>query len=184
MNRSQALIEFSANPMLLIDENYTTKYANPAFVIWSGMKQSDLAGKSIFDIIKIPHQQEHVESQWMYAEPVLTSGKPWSAEVELMHPDERTITSNMDIYPILNARGEMAECIVQFNDSTERNELARRIVETQKDYRDIVESSLDGIMIIQKREIGLCQSVGCPPVRLCKIGRYAKIESFRYNCPF
>jgi PAS domain S-box-containing protein len=153
INRSQALIEYSANPMLLIDRNYIVKYANPAFNLWCGMKQSLLIGTSLFDIMKISQQQGNVKSQWMYAEPVLTSGKSWTARVELESSDKHIIISEMVLSPILNARKELLECYAQFIDSTERKEIKEKIIEPRKEYRDIVESSLDGIMIIQEGKL-------------------------------
>jgi PAS domain S-box-containing protein len=149
VGRSQALLECSTNPVLLTGSNGVTRYANPAFVLWSGMKQSLLVGRNLFDIMKISHQQERAENQWMSAEPVLTSGKPWSVEVEFAGSDGQTIVSGMVLSPILDARGKLMECIAQYNDPTERKELTRKVVETQQEYRSIVESSLDGIMIIQ-----------------------------------
>jgi PAS domain S-box-containing protein len=153
INRSQALIEYSANPMLLIDRNYIVKYANPAFNLWSGMKEPLLVGTSLFDIMKISQQQGNVKSQWMYAEPVLASGKSWSARVELESSDERSIISEMVLSPILNARKELLECYAQFIDSKEQKEIKEKIIEPRKEYRDIVESSLDGIMIIQEGKL-------------------------------
>jgi PAS domain S-box-containing protein len=125
------------------------KYANPAFVLWSGTKQSLLIGRNLFDLMKISHQQERAENLWMSAKTILTSGKPWTAEVEFARSDGQTTVSGMFLFPILGVRGKLMECIAQFNDPTERKESTRRLVETQQEYRSIVESSLDGIMIIQ-----------------------------------
>ncbi len=149
MSRSRALIDNSTIPLLLTDKKGIAMYANPAFILWSGMKQLSLIGRNLFNIIKISHQQGCTEDQWKLAELVLASGESWSAEVELARSDGRTISSGMVLSPILDAGGELVECIAQYNDSTERKELTRRIVETQQEYRSIVESSLDGIMIIQ-----------------------------------
>jgi PAS domain S-box-containing protein len=153
MNRSQALIENSTNPMLVIDKNGTAKYANPAFVLWCGMNQSLLVEKNLFDMMKIYHQQERTENQWKLAELVLASGDSWSSEVEFTRSDGRTIVSSMILSPILDASGKLMECIAQYNDPAERKEMTRGIVETQQEYRSIVESSLDGIMIIQEGKL-------------------------------
>ena len=149
VSRFQALLECSTNPVLLTDSNGVTRYANPAFVLWSGMKQSSLVGRNLFDLMKISRQQEQAENLWMSAKPILTSGKPWTAEVEFARSDGQTTVSGMFLSPILGARGRLMECIAQYNDPIDRKELTRRIVETQQEYRSIVESSLDGIMIIQ-----------------------------------
>ena len=148
-SRFRALLECSTNPVLHTDSNGVTIDANPAFVLWSGMNQSLLVGKNLFDLMKISRQQERVENLWMSAKPILTSGKSWFVEVEFTRSDGQTTVSGMVLSPIFDARGKLMECIAQYNDPAERKELTRRIVETQQEYRSIVESSLDGIMIIQ-----------------------------------
>ena len=149
VSRSQVLLNCSTNPVLLTDCNGVTRYANPACVLWSGMKQSLLVGRNLFDLMKISHQQEQAENLWMSAKPILTSGKPWIAEVELIHSDGRTVVSGMVLSPVLDRQGKLVECIAQYSDLAERKELTRRTIETQQEYRSIVESSLDGIIIIQ-----------------------------------
>jgi PAS domain S-box-containing protein len=151
--RFSVLLECSMNPILLTDNHGVTSYANPAFVAWSGMKQSALIGQNLFDLMKISHPHESTENLWTVAKPILESEKPWIGEVEFVRSDGRIAVSNMVLSPVLNVRGKLTECIALQNDLTERKEYSRKIVETQQQYRSIVESSLDGIMIIQDRKL-------------------------------
>jgi PAS domain S-box-containing protein len=149
VSRFRALLECSTNPILLTDSNGVVRHVNSAFVLWSGMKQSLLIGKNLSDLVKISNQQEYIKDIWISAQPVLASGKSMSVEVEFLRSNEKPIVSEIFFSPILNARGKLMECIAQYNNSPEQKELTRRTTEAQHEYRSIVESSLDAIMIIQ-----------------------------------
>jgi PAS domain S-box-containing protein len=151
--RFQTLLESLTSPALLTDCNGIIYYANPAFVLWSGMRQALILGKNLFHFIRIIHLQESVKNLWVSAHTTLVSGKQWTAEVEFISTDGRTIVSGIMLSPVLDLQGNLTECIALYNDLTARKEFNRRIVETQQGYRSIVESSLDGIMIIQDRKL-------------------------------
>jgi PAS domain S-box-containing protein len=129
------------------------RYANPAFLSWSGMSLTSLIGQNIFDLIKSSNKEELTKNIWILAKPILASGKDWIGEVKYSRSDGRVVFSSMILSPVLNTQGKLAECIAMHNDLTERKEFARKIIETQKQYRNIVESSLDGIMVIQNGQL-------------------------------
>lgn len=143
------LLESSTTPILLIDRNGIVKYASPSFVAWTGMKPVDIVDMRLFDLVKYSEGSRQNENIWMIASEVLSSGKAWDVEVHVQRADGRKALSGMILSPVLDAHGNMIECIALHNDLTERREYTRKIVETQQQYRSIVESSLDGIMIIQ-----------------------------------
>ncbi len=149
LRRFGILLEHSTNPVQVADNNGITRYVNPTFEQWSGMSRSSLVGQHIFNLIKISRQDERRESLWMTVKEALVTGTSWVGEVECTRSDGQVAVSEMVLSPVLNARGKLMECIALHTDLTERKEFARRIVETQRQYRSIVESSLDGIMIIQ-----------------------------------
>ncbi|MBN1396962.1 MAG: PAS domain S-box protein [Bacteroidetes bacterium] len=152
-SRSTALIEASINPTLLTDKRGTVKHANPAFIRWSGREMSSFAGRNLFELTNTLDRQEQAKNQWKLVEQTIAENESWSGEVELECPGERTIISSLVLTPILDKNGNISECIAQYKDSTEKRELTRKIVETQEEYRGIVESSLDGIMIIQEGKL-------------------------------
>jgi PAS domain S-box-containing protein len=147
--RCQVLLECSRTPISLIDSNGILRYVNPAFLLWSGMKLPQLMRKNLFDVLKIPQREERNGNFWVSIKSLLLSGKSWMSEVEFRRPDGQLVVSEMTLFPVRDVNGKLTECIVQYNDLTERNEISRKIYETQQQYRSIVESSLDGIMIIQ-----------------------------------
>lgn len=81
--------------------------------------------------------------------PTLKAGKAWSGDVEISRKQEGRIFTLLIISPVLDASGHLVECISIHHDVTERRELARKFEESQEKYQNIVESSLDGIVIVQ-----------------------------------
>ena len=149
LKRFHALFEYSTSPVQVTDSGGVIRYANPAFIQWSGMSSNSFVGRNLFDVMKISNQEKYTEGPWMSAKPTLASGKTWFGEVEFTSLDGRTAVSRMVLSPVLDTHGKLIECIALHNDLTERKEYEKRILETQRQYRSIVESSLDGIMIIQ-----------------------------------
>jgi PAS domain S-box-containing protein len=89
----------------------------------------------------------------MLAKPALISGKAWVGEVEFIRPDGKSAFSGIILSPVLDNWGRFTECIALHNNQTELKEFARKIIETQRWYENIVESSLDGIVIFQDKKI-------------------------------
>jgi PAS domain S-box-containing protein len=141
------------NPIQVMDCDGVTRYANPAFLKWSGMDDSSVIGQNLFNRMNISNQERHSVNLWELAKPDLNGGKPWSVEVEFIRSDGRKVSSNLILSPVLNATGKLTECIALHSDLMERREFERKIFETQRQYQSIVESSLDGIMVIQEGQI-------------------------------
>lgn len=146
--RFQVLLEHSTNPALITDNNGLVRYANPAFINWIGVESSSLLTQNLFNRMKTIKAGGHGDVLWTLARPVLVTGKAWNGEVELQRVDGRVIISNLILSPVIDDRGKFTECIALHSDLTEQKQFARKIIETQQQYRNIVESSLDGIIVL------------------------------------
>lgn len=149
LKRFRALFENSSNPVLVADDQGLAQYANPAFVKWSGLEKAAVAGQNLFCRMRMVDEPERSEDLWALAKPALASGKEWTGEVKLQRPDGRTVVSELILSPVIDSRGRFSECMALHSDLTERKEFTRKILETQRQYRNIVESSLDGIAVVQ-----------------------------------
>ena len=150
LKRYHTLLEHSMNPVHVTNGSGVTQYVNPAFLQWSGRDRSSLIGRNLFDMMNIVGGEKQTESLWALIIPVLSTGKAWSEDVEWMRPDGQLVVSHLLISPVQKSRGLISECIAFHADLTERKEFTRKIVETQRQYRSIVESSLDGIVVVQE----------------------------------
>ncbi|MGD0037735.1 MAG: PAS domain S-box protein, partial [Bacteroidota bacterium] len=153
LKRFNAVLNSSSNPIHITDGNGVTRYANPAFLQWSGMNQSSVIGQNLFDLMKITTYTGSKENVWSLAKLDLLSDKIWKGEVEFARADGQLAIADLILSPVLNSNGKLLECIALHKDLVERKELTRKMVETQRQYRSIVESSLDGIMIVQNERL-------------------------------
>ncbi len=153
LKRFNKLLECSSNPIYVTDNVGVTRYVNPLFLQWTGMNQSSIIGQNLFDLMKMTAQTGSKESVWSSAKKNLNFGKVWTGEVEFARADGQIAISELILSPLLDSDGKLSECIAIFNDLAERKEFNRKILETQRQYRSIVESSLDGIMIVQNERL-------------------------------
>ena len=153
LEQFNAVLKSFSNPIHVTDGSGVTRYANPAFLNWSGLNQSSVIGQNLFDLMKITAHTGNKESVWSSAKLVLLSGKEWKGEVEFTKTDGQMAVADLILSPILDASGKLLECVALHKDLAERKEFTRKMLETQRQYRSIVESSLDGIMVVQNERL-------------------------------
>ena len=153
LRKFYAFIEHSADPLQLTDSKGITKYVNQAFINWSGRQKDSIVGQYAFDYIENSLSRVDVKAIWELAIPFLSNGKAWIGEIDFEDSFGHRKYSNVIISPVMDANGQLEECIIMYNDQTELKEYARKIVETQRRYESIVESSLDSIVVSQNNNI-------------------------------
>lgn len=151
--RYEAFLDASLNPIEALDVNGKILYGNPAFERWMGIASSDLLGRSIFEGVRVQGHAEEHEELWRRISEMLRSGHAWSGEVELVGNNGEASYTLLIISPVLGRDGRLQEAIGIHHDVTERRELARKFEESQEKYQNIVESTLDGIMIVQGEKL-------------------------------
>jgi PAS domain S-box-containing protein len=153
LKQFDSLLESSSIPIHVTDDSGVTRFVNTAFLHWSGMNQSSVIGKNLFDRVKITTPAGSKESVWSSAKMTLFSGKVWKGEVEFARADGQIAIADLVLSPIFDSNGKLSECVALHRDLAERKEFSRKMIETQRQYRSIVESSLDGIMIVQDERL-------------------------------
>jgi len=153
LKRFNTLLQYSSNPVHVTDNHGITRSANHAFLLWSGLNQSSVIGRNLFDLMKITTSTGSKESVWFSAELNLLSGKVWTGEVEFTRADGQLVIAELILSPVLDTNGMLSECIALVNDHAGQKELTRNMDEPQSQYRSIVESSLDGIMVVQNERL-------------------------------
>ncbi|MCX6135152.1 MAG: PAS domain S-box protein [Ignavibacteriales bacterium] len=151
--RYETLLDASLNPIEVVNLHGKILYVNPASERWRGMASADLLGHSIFDAVQVPRHSQEKAELWLRIAEVLKSGHAWSGEVELPRSRGEVSYMLLILSPVLSADGRLIEAIGIYHDVTERRELARKFEESQEKYQNIVESSLDGIVIVQEGKL-------------------------------
>ena len=147
--RYETLLEYSMNPIQVVDKSGVTRYVNPAFERWFGAPMGELIGRPSFENVKPLHQDTAQGSFWAMVSETVSLGQAWSGEVEIEKQGGERVYTMLIISPVVDEAGKLLECISIHHDITESRELARKFEESQEKYQNIVESSLDGIVIIQ-----------------------------------
>ncbi len=147
--RFRTLLDYSINPIQVVSSRGRVLYANPAYERWSGLSRAELIDQPAYAGVKLLNQSNGNGDFWEMVSPILKAGKAWSGDVEIEKKPLGRIFTLLIISPVLDASGQLIECISIHHDVTERRELARKFEESQEKYQDIVESSLDGIVIVQ-----------------------------------
>jgi PAS domain S-box-containing protein len=152
--RYETLLEQSINPIQLVDPEGRTRYVNPAYERWAGSQMSALLGQSPFQRVKaLDGSCPSGTDFWNCIVDTLKRGQAWSGEVEFQREEEKVAYAWLMISPVVGAGGGLLECVGMYHDVTERRELARKFEESQEKYQSIVESSLDGIVVIQEGKL-------------------------------
>ncbi len=152
--RYETLLDQSINPIQLVDPEGRTRYVNPAYERWAGSQMSALLGQSPFQRVKaLAGSCPSGTDFWNCIVDTLKRGQAWSGEVEFQREEGKVAYAWLMISPVVGAGGSLLECVGMYHDVTERRELARKFEESQEKYQSIVESSLDGIVVIQEGEL-------------------------------
>ncbi len=147
--RYETLLDSSLNPIEVVDTEGKVLYANPAFERWSASSSENLVGSFVFQGFKVINHPEDTRDSWNQIRSELISGRAWTGEVQMTRPDGEINFTLLIVSPVVDAHGNVTEAIGIHHDVTERRELARKYAESQEKYQNIVESSLDGIVIVQ-----------------------------------
>jgi PAS domain S-box-containing protein len=157
--RYETLLEQSINQIQVVDHNGRTQYVNPAYERWMGPHMNDLLGQPAFQRVKALHGDCATGKDfWDCIVETLKLGQAWSGEVEFQREEGEKAYAWLIISPVVGAGGELLECISIYHDVTERRELARKFEESEEKYQNIVESSLDGIVVIQDGKLAFVNS--------------------------
>jgi PAS domain S-box-containing protein len=147
--RYETLLDSSLNPIEVLDIDGSVLYVNPAFERWSGTTAGQLVGSFVFrDFKAINHPEDPLEL-WNHIRTELLAGRAWNNEVQTTRSGGGANFSLLIVSPVVDGNGHVIEAIGIHHDVTERRELARKFAESQEKYQNIVESSLDGIVVVQ-----------------------------------
>jgi PAS domain S-box-containing protein len=151
--RYETLLDSSLNPIEVMDTEGHVLYANPAFERWSASSSRSLEGSSVFEGVKVVNHPEDPRELWLQVRRELDSGRAWTGEVQMTRSGGEVNFALLIISPVLDGDGRVSEAIGIHHDVTERRELARKFAESQEKYQNIVESSLDGIVVVQEGKL-------------------------------
>jgi PAS domain S-box-containing protein len=151
--RYETLLDSSLNPIEVLSTEGKVLYANPAFEQWIASSLKSLVGSFVFKDFKVINHPEDPRELWRHIHNELAAGRAWTGEVMMTRPSGESNFTLLIISPVVGEHGKVTEAIGIHHDVTERRELARKFAESQEKYQNIVESSLDGIVVVQEGKL-------------------------------
>ncbi len=153
VRRFKTILDNYVNPLAITDPAGRIRYVNAEFEKWSAIGRDRLVGENVWSNISPQNGTGHVEAWWTGIHHTLISGKSWSGEVEAHHPNGEVSNSMLIALPILGQSGRMVEAVTIFQDISDKKNLARQVEEAREQYQNLVESSLDGIVVVQDEKL-------------------------------
>ncbi|MBI5464405.1 MAG: PAS domain S-box protein [Ignavibacteriales bacterium] len=176
----RTLLQYSNSPVAILNKQLQIDYVNPAFERWTSIHSSQVKGTHLSEWLRpegfveplrepsgrglsrtlsrdaqpeglLPSSER--QNEQTFANEIgasLRSGSAWSSEVEIKDTDRYC---SLVVSPVLDTKQELFEAICIFTDLTEQRGYAKRSEEARKQYQNIVESALDGIVVVQDGRI-------------------------------
>lgn len=135
---AEHLIEMMSDALFVLDAHGVIQFVNLPAQQLAGVPEQTLIGRPIFEAL------EDIVNRGTWQ----TMQQRRKLEYECSFKSSTGAQRMIHVSSLLIEGGE-GGAIVILRDVTERRELARRFEESQEKYRNIVENSLDGIVIIQ-----------------------------------
>jgi PAS domain S-box-containing protein/putative nucleotidyltransferase with HDIG domain len=186
-NFFENIIEFSPNPMWILDKKGNVIRLNQALRDSLEVADSDILGK--FNVLKDPQIKDQgllplVKSVFEEAKVVsFTINYSISKETHSRAETEKIKTFEVMMSPITDNQGKVINVICQNRDITAQKIAERKLIENEKNYQSLVESSSDAILMtapdgsITVANPAACRMFGWTEEEICKGGRSLIVDT-------
>ena len=145
IDTEQALLNASSELAVLLDSNGNIEAINETGARGLGIgRPIDAIGLKMQDLLPGDIARERVET----VVEIIRKGKPgaFKGDFKGRHYDHT-------VYPVLNEQGDLVRLAVFVKDVTESVEMQERLMASEEKYRELFESSTDGIMLVDSRGV-------------------------------
>lgn len=157
MNKYLEVLEQAPGAVYIIDKNLNFEYINPYFTKLTGYTKEELLNKNIRDTLykgEIPESRKELSES-------LARGERWQGELLTYHKSGETYWANTIASPYRDNEGNIESYIIIQQDITEHKKTETALSESEKLYRTLIESSLEGVAITKNSEIILFNKSFC-----------------------
>ena len=144
----------SPNPMQLADASGVIRYVNPAFERWTGETRATAVGTNIAERVQSTTASDQMPRLGGMIFEALGAGRVWSGMVRLSLPGNKPLVAHLIVVPLSRGRKQGVESLWMYNDLTGQERLVTELSQSQEQYRQLVENSLEGIVIVQDGSVG------------------------------
>ena len=147
-------LEAAANAMVITDSKGVIEWVNPAFTAYTGYSAAEAIGKNARLLKSGKNDAKFYQNLWQ----TVIAGKVWHGELINRRKDGTLYDEDMTITPMRDINGEIAHFIAIKQDITKRKEAEEQLLLKTTFLEAQVNSSLDGILIIDREGKKLLQN--------------------------
>jgi len=153
MQQLKAVVAHSSNPIQILDSSGKILYVNAEFEKWSGTGGKSALGTNGLKNVFLHETADGDGPAWETVLESLNKGETWSGDAEVHHERGNTSFTSLIVFPVSDQHGRLQEAVCIFHDTTEKRQLTRKLVESREEYQNLIESSHDGIVVVQDDRI-------------------------------
>ena len=150
-----AVLDQAADSIELSDTDFTLTYVNPAFETMTGYSSDEAVGKHPGDLLR---PEVYDAGFYEHIEATIRAGTAWSGLLRARRKDGVEYDQEATISPVFNENGEIANYVAIKRDISLRVETQNALAQSEKQYRDLLSSSPDGIYLHVNSEIMLANN--------------------------
>ncbi|HJS17886.1 MAG TPA: PAS domain S-box protein, partial [Anaerolineales bacterium] len=172
--RHRALINQTTAGIIRKDANGKILFVNGAFCQMLGCSESDLVGKTMW---QITHELDVVENRRLYNR-LIAEGTPFELEKRLLRKDGSILWATVSVSPVLDTDGKPKSAVSVYTDITERKQTETALNESRERFRNLF--NLVPVAVYTCDAEGLIQEFNRSAVELWGREPYTNDPSERY----
>lgn len=126
--RLAVAVEQAAEGILITDRSALCQYVNPSFETITGLATRDLAGKSVWPLLRQYELLGSSPPPWRE----LRAGRVWSGQFTTRRKDGSAYQASCTISPVRDAEGRITNYVTAVRDVTAERDLERRLNQSQR----------------------------------------------------
>ena len=149
LKKFSALLEQTADSLVITDRAGIIEYVNPAFERVTGYSQSEAIGQTPALLKSGEHPREFYESMWG----TILSGKVFRAEFRNRRKNGELYYQDETITPVADALGQITHFVSTGRDISEKIRAEQALVESEERFRMLFEFSPDAYFLMDQSGI-------------------------------
>jgi PAS domain S-box-containing protein len=157
LNKLRLVFEQTPGAIFILDKDFKFEYVNPSFTNLSGYSQEELLGRTVAELFyhkDLPESRNDVVRS-------LLNGEKWQGELLTFNKNGSTYWANTIAAPYRDESSNIDGYVVIQQDITEKRRMQVALVESEKFYRTLIESSMDAVSLNQNGQFLLVNSAFC-----------------------
>jgi PAS domain S-box-containing protein len=145
----KSIISSVNDGIMIMDREYSIVDANPTALEMAKLDRDKVIGNKCYKVNH--HEEKPCNSQLCPLKEVFKTGKPVNVTHTHYTSDGQPYIVDISASPIKDEEGKVTHMVEVARDITEKAKLEQQIIESEKKYRNLVETMNEGLLLIDSR---------------------------------